>query len=173
MDAVKQISIKQPNNTYLSNSIGTDANNVDIDSNHTLADKVSEWNNKVDKVAGKTLSTNDFTDDYKNKIDNLNDSVFTSSEIDEIWNSVSSQEHGDPLSEISEAIIQDINSNIAQDFSELIDYSINDYCLYENQLYKCVIEHPQGAWVNSHFTKTTVMEEIVNMILEDGDDFRY
>ena len=28
-------------------------------------------NNKVDKVAGKTLSTNDFTDDYKNKIDSI------------------------------------------------------------------------------------------------------
>ena len=28
---------------------------------------------KVDKVDGKGLSTNDFTDDYKNKIDNLED----------------------------------------------------------------------------------------------------
>jgi hypothetical protein len=31
-------------------------------------------NTKVDKIEGKNLSTNDFTDEYKNKLDNLDDS---------------------------------------------------------------------------------------------------
>lgn len=31
--------------------------------------------NKVDKVEGKGLSSNDFTNEYKNKIDNMNDLI--------------------------------------------------------------------------------------------------
>ena len=42
-------------------------------------------NNKVDKVEGKGLSTNDFTDTYKNKIDNLPDNLVTVvSELDKV-----------------------------------------------------------------------------------------
>ena len=33
--------------------------------------------NKVDKEKGKGLSTNDFTDDYKNKIDNASSGKYT------------------------------------------------------------------------------------------------
>lgn len=39
------------------------------------------YNTKVDKIEGKGLSTNDFTDDYKNKIDNINDSILENDEI--------------------------------------------------------------------------------------------
>lgn len=34
-------------------------------------------NDKVDKIQGKNLSTNDFTNDYKNKVDNLNSIIDT------------------------------------------------------------------------------------------------
>ena len=37
------------------------------------AAKKAAWNNKVDKVEGKQLSTNDFTDEYKTKLDNINE----------------------------------------------------------------------------------------------------
>lgn len=35
-----------------------------------INDLISITNDKVDKISGKTLSSNDFTNDYKNKIDN-------------------------------------------------------------------------------------------------------
>ena len=43
-----------------------------------VTDAVSELDkNKVDKVSGKDLSTNDFTDTYKLKLDNLDSSLST------------------------------------------------------------------------------------------------
>lgn len=43
------------------------------DATHRLVTDTEKtnWNNKVDKVDGKTLSTNDFTNDYKNTIDTI------------------------------------------------------------------------------------------------------
>ena len=57
-----------------------------LDSLKQLRDDLKAWvtnnlnaintklNNKVDKIEGKSLSTNDFTDDYKTKLDNLGES---------------------------------------------------------------------------------------------------
>ena len=42
--------------------------------------------NKVDKVAGKELSTNDFTDSYKDQLDNMTTTVDT--QIDNKFNNV-------------------------------------------------------------------------------------
>lgn len=43
------------------------------ESPHPVQNKVitKALNDKVDKIDGKTLSTNDFTDEYKSKIDNM------------------------------------------------------------------------------------------------------
>lgn len=38
--------------------------------------------NKVDKVNGKALSTNDFTDAYKSKLDGLNAPTITGTQIE-------------------------------------------------------------------------------------------
>lgn len=38
-------------------------------------ENVSIWNEKVDKVEGKELSTNDFTNEYKEKLDKINEDV--------------------------------------------------------------------------------------------------
>lgn len=46
-------------------------------------------NNKVDKVDGKELSSNDFTDDYKELLDDLND--ITEDELMELLNGTSDQ----------------------------------------------------------------------------------
>lgn len=50
-----------------------------------INDLISITNDKVDKISGKTLSSNDFTNDYKNKIDN------TEHLIDEKITAVSNQ----------------------------------------------------------------------------------
>ncbi len=47
-NSVKQISVLQNNGTYVSQPIGADARNVDIDATHTLADKVRSWDSKAD-----------------------------------------------------------------------------------------------------------------------------
>lgn len=45
--------------------------------------------NKVDKVSGKDLSSNDFTNTYKSKLDNIQ--TLTTSEVEAIWNEVFGQ----------------------------------------------------------------------------------
>lgn len=55
-----------------------DSNGQPILSRVNVTDAVSELDkNKVDKVSGKDLSTNDFTDTYKLKLDNLDSSLST------------------------------------------------------------------------------------------------
>ena len=55
-----------------------DSNGQPILSRVNVTDAVSELDkNKVDKVSGKDLSTNDFTDTYKSKLDNLDSSLST------------------------------------------------------------------------------------------------
>ena len=71
MSAIKQISVLQSDNTYISEDIGADAENIDIDATHTLADKVRSWDNKVDSIEGKELSTNDYTTAEKNKLSGI------------------------------------------------------------------------------------------------------
>ena len=41
----------------------------------------TEMNKKVDKVSGKGLSTNDFTNSYKNELDNLSTIYATKTEL--------------------------------------------------------------------------------------------
>ena len=57
----------------------TITNHIESESHVSTKDRNS-WNNKVDAVEGKGLSTNDFTDDYKNTLDNLDNITFN--EID-------------------------------------------------------------------------------------------
>lgn len=55
-----------------------DSNGQPILGRVNVTDAVSELDkNKVDKVSGKDLSTNDFTDTYKSKLDNLDSSLST------------------------------------------------------------------------------------------------
>jgi hypothetical protein len=88
LSAVKQISVEQEDHTYLSEPIGTDAENVDIDETHNLAEKALEWDNKVDKINGKGLSTNDFTNNDKLKLDSLSnyDDTLINSRVTDIEN---------------------------------------------------------------------------------------
>lgn len=52
---------------------------IDSDIHVTLSDKAN-WNNKVDNVDGKGLSSNDFTDEYKQSLDNLSNMTFDESD---------------------------------------------------------------------------------------------
>ena len=93
MSAVKQISVKQEDHTYLSEPIGADAENVDIDETYNLAEKALEWDNKVDKINGKSLSTNDFTNNDKLKLDSLSnyDDTLINSRVTDIENAINNK----------------------------------------------------------------------------------
>ena len=77
--------IKQANN-------GTfpllEANAVQVDENGTRLDEKMEEleRDKVDKIDGKGLSTNDYTTEEKNKLENITE--YTESEIQAIWDEV-------------------------------------------------------------------------------------
>jgi len=51
--------------------------------------------------------------------------------------------------------------SITGSFSDATNYTVGDYVYYNNNLYKCTTAHT-GAWDASHFTQTTVGEELEN-----------
>ena len=70
-NGVEQVSIQHSDNSYTSHSFKAEAKDIQIDKRHTLADKIEEWDNKLDPVPGKILSDNDFTNKDKEKLDNI------------------------------------------------------------------------------------------------------
>ena len=97
MAVIKQISIKQTNGTYVSKDIGATAENVEIDDNNSLADKVLQWDSIINMIAD----------------------IFDASK----------------------------------------SYKINDYCIHNYRLYKCIVEH-SGEWNSDHFKETKLINEI-------------
>lgn len=65
-----------------------EANAVQVDENGTRLDEKMEEleRDKVDKIDGKGLSTNDYTTEEKNKLENITE--YTESEIQAIWDEV-------------------------------------------------------------------------------------
>ena len=64
-------------NYALKTSIPTKLSQLTEDSTHRLVTDTEKatWNNKVDKVSGKGLSTNDFTNELKTKLDGIEDNA--------------------------------------------------------------------------------------------------
>lgn len=62
------------------------------------------------------------------------------------------------------AVVATLGNNIAQPYSEEATYQIDDYCIYENKLYRCVtaIEEAE-AWNEEKWTFVTVMDSITNV----------
>ena len=65
------------NDYALKTSIPTKLSQLAEDSTHRLVTDTEKatWNNKVDKVGGKGLSTNDFTNELKTKLDGIEDNA--------------------------------------------------------------------------------------------------
>lgn len=160
MAAVKQISVRQLDGTYLSNPIGADANNVDIDENTSLADKVPEWNSKVDSEEGKGLSTNDYTTEEKNKLEtvsaNAEANIINSISINGIQQAVVDKDV-----DLSDSFNSKADLDIvADDYDSSKSYSVDDYIIYRGKLFKCVEDHSEGEWDDDHFIETQIAKEI-------------
>lgn len=67
-DGTNNAGAVRTNTLYLRNSTNQDQS-LTYDDVKELKENAIKIDNKVDKVDGKDLSTNDFTDDYKNKVD--------------------------------------------------------------------------------------------------------
>lgn len=89
---------------------------------------------KVDKVQGKGLSQNDFTDTLKGKLDGI-----------------------DMSSKLNKA-------NVAEDYSSSSTYALGEYCLKDGALYKCTTAITTAeAWNAAHWTATEIGEEITDL----------
>ena len=120
------------------------------ESNNAVQNKVitEALNNKVDKMLGKQLSTNDFTNEDKEAIHIHSNKMI----LDMI-----TQEKIDNWDHISNLV--------AEQYNQYQTYNIGDYVVYNNNLYKCktaisVVEE----WDKNHWIKTTVMAEIIDLI---------
>lgn len=107
------------------------ANQTDIDE---VVDVLNEnINLKVDKVPGKGLSTNDFNDNYKSKLDNLNSSLnsaltsaksYTNSEITKIDNKINSEISRAQISESNlSGRINDLEEDLVDALQEAKEYT--------------------------------------------------
>lgn len=87
------------------------------DSNKIMSQKaITEFlDTKVDKVEGKVLSSNDFTDEYQNKLANINKTYLIS--IDRIWNRDSDGSYTQiiPVSGIKETDVAIVNVKLSDD----------------------------------------------------------
>ena len=90
--------------------LGTDSNK--IMSQKAITDFLDT---KVDKVEGKVLSSNDFTDEYQNKLANINKTYLIS--IDRIWNRDSDGSYTQiiPVSGIKETDVAIVNVKLSDD----------------------------------------------------------
>lgn len=120
------------------------------ESNNAVQNKVitEALNNKVDKVLGKQLSTNDFTDEHKEAI------------------------HSHSNKSILDIITQENINNwnnalnlIADQYNQYQTYNIGNYVIHNNNLYKCKTAISVAEeWNKNHWIKTTVMAEIIDLI---------
>lgn len=107
------------------------ANQTDIDE---VVDVLNEnINLKVDKVPGKELSTNDFNDNYKSKLDNLDSSLnsaltsaksYTNSEITKVGNKINSEISRAQASEMDlSGRINDLEEDLVEALQEAKEYT--------------------------------------------------
>lgn len=80
-------------------------------------------NSKVDKVEGKNLSTNDFTNEYKQKLDNLSnyDDTEVKADIAELEEKVSTLEEDNTTNKTNIETLQEDNTQNKSDISDLQD----------------------------------------------------
>ena len=113
---------------------------------------------KVDKVSGKGLSTNDFTDALKTKLDDIEDeaqvNVIDGVKVDGVALTPDANKDVDIVGKANQ-------SSIAEEYSTTMPYVYDDYVIYDNTLYRCTAD-TSGAWDANDW-------EVVNI----GDELEY
>lgn len=148
--AVKQISIKQSENNYISKPIGADAEFVDIDPTHTLADKAPQWDGKAPVKHAVNNNT------YGLSTENL----YGHSKVVDVTDSrITDSAAAASAKSVYDGLANKVNLNmIADDFDSSKNYEVDEYVIYNSLLYKCKTNH-LGSWDSTHFKQTTVSKE--------------
>lgn len=135
--------------------------------------------NEVNKIAqdaqpkepNKGLSTNDFTNDYKEKVDNsllkINQ-VLTAEEQKQVLSNIGAQSKTDnTLNTENKTVVGAINEVVNEtgldsysEFSVEESYNIGDVVKYGSNLYRFTVGHPAGAWLGTDAEQTSVKEEL-------------
>lgn len=120
---------------------------------------------KVDKVTGKGLSTNDYTDAEKTKLAGIDmstkqDTLVSGTNIKTI--------NGSTLLGPGNIVIEGGggggSENIAAEYSASSTYAVGDYCIYDGQLYRCTTAITTAeAWTAAHWTAVTVADELTDL----------
>lgn len=120
---------------------------------------------KVDKVTGKGLSSNDYTDAEKTKLDGIDlstkqDTLVSGTNIKTI--------NGSSLLGSGNIVIEGGggggSENIAAEYSASATYAVGDYCIYDGQLYRCTTAITTAeAWTAAHWTMVTVGGELTDL----------
>ena len=131
--------------TELDNLDSTLLTHIENSNIHVTKTDKDSWNNKVDKVDGKGLSTNDFTNDYKSTLDNLGSMTFneidptvpawakqstkptyTASEIG-LGNVDNTSDINKPVSTATQAALNDLKSELSESIvSEKEEWTVVD-----------------------------------------------
>lgn len=120
---------------------------------------------KVDKVTGKGLSTNDYTDADKAKLTGIDmstkqDTLVSGTNIKTI--------NGSSLLGSGNIVIEGGGGggteNIAAEYDNTSTYAVDDYCIYDGQLYRCTTAITTAeAWTAAHWTMATVGGELTDL----------
>lgn len=120
---------------------------------------------KVDKVTGKGLSSNDYTDAEKTKLAGIDlstkqDTLVSGTNIKTI--------NGASLLGPGNIVIEGGggggSENIAAEYSASATYAVGDYCIYDGQLYRCTTAITTAeAWTAAHWTMVTVGGELTDL----------
>ena len=120
---------------------------------------------KVDKVTGKELSSNDFTDAEKTKLEGIDlstkqDTLVSGTNIKTI--------NGASLLGPGNIVIEGGGGggteNIAAEYDNTSTYAVDDYCIYDGQLYRCTTAITTAeAWTAAHWTMVTVGGELTDL----------
>ena len=64
--------------------------------------------------------------------------------------------------------INKLMTDIAADFSSSISYAVDDYCMYNDQLYRFITAHPAGSWNSNHVTAVSKITSEITRKLSDA-----
>ena len=111
--------------------------------------------NKVDKVTGKTLTENDFTNALLNKLNGIENGANVN-----IIDTILMDGVNLPVSDKKVDIVGKANqTELAKDYATNVSYQPEDYVIYNNALYVCT-EATSGVWDDSKWNQINIGDEL-------------
>lgn len=137
---------------------------LSLSSTNPVQNKIvtEELNNKVEKVDGKGLSTNDYTTEEKEKLKGI-ESGANKTTVDSALSSTSTNPVQNKV--VNDAVTNKADEEIISDaWNASTTYAVGQYCIYNNSLWKCLVQHNgQTPTEGTYWTNVTVASEIASV----------